>query len=541
MTNREAIEVFFSRSVEKTFNDSILDDKNYVIPHGSLDTYLDTILSVPYSEYIDYLRNHKNELTFSSLNISQFSSFSACEIEMCNVLIWNGNPGLTNLEIGKLFPDYVQKHNDTAYLKFGENQIKTAAQLGLAFEYYGLWFLSCIGYVYPHISDERKARILARLILRDSFYANIVLSLTEGDVDLLTYMESELSPKTSARRYSNVVTIVKICIAECQREGIVIGAIKETKKLIPTNISAGEYKIVAGKTILFECQANKELFETGFIIPESKHDLWKRYLGVTSSQLDELRYINLIIDKKPFKALIGGSLDSNGKPVMQVYYEDTPAIAYLIETFNVSYSYIKQSLEVPLDKSESITVYAANRNDTLYVSTNTVGKRIEESIMPTAYQNLKDLDYYKGCFRDIAVSRDNKKYTIGKLCMILALAEYVQWLDEYNDELSNKLPILGTWEGNFLKIFSQYFSAKRTSTLFSSPFLMMNEEPFWQIVKEDGKPYIVAYGERAIKSFSNIQETFDSVIIDNELLSFLKSKDTCSELCEYVQKLLKKL
>lgn len=545
MTNREAIEVFFSRSVEKTFNDSILDDKNYVIPPGALDNYIATILSVPYGEYIDYLKERREDLKFTSQNISQFSSFSACEIDMCNALLWNGNQGLTFVEIGKLFPDYVKQHNTTAYNKFGENQVKTAAQLGLAFEYYDLWFLSCLGYIYPSIPDEKKDPILARMILRDPLYANIVISLTEGDVDLLKFMESELSPKTSARRYSNVVTIANIAIAECHREGISIGAIMETKKQIPTHITAEEYKIVAGKTILLDLPVNRKLFEDGFVVPSSKHDLWKKYFEITSSQPNALKYINLLVDKKPFKALLSCSIDADGNQMMQVYYEDTPVVSYLAESLHVSYDYLQlhtgNDVDIPSELSESIAVYAANRNDTIYIVTNTVAKQKEESEPTTIYQGVKDLDYYKGCFRDISISRDNKKVIIGKLCMILALAEYVRWLDETYDELSNHLPILGTWEGNYIRLFSQYHSAKRTSTLFSSPFFLLNDEPFWQVVKEDGTLFSASDGDHAMMTFLNIQESYSNVIVDQELLDFLIGRETSVELCDYVRNLLNKI
>ena len=39
MTHQESIDYFFSYAVEKTYNDAILSDKNYVIPYGELEYY----------------------------------------------------------------------------------------------------------------------------------------------------------------------------------------------------------------------------------------------------------------------------------------------------------------------------------------------------------------------------------------------------------------------------------------------------------------------------------------------------------------------
>ena len=212
MVNKEVIELFFSSSLEKMYNEYILDDKNYVVPKGALDHYINTILSVPYLEFINYIKEHSTSTKISSKNITQCSNFEACEIEMCNALLRDGNRGLGYAEIGKLFPNYVNTGNQVSFQKFGENQIKTAAQLGLVFEYYDSWYLSCLGYIYPDLTEDIKHSLLARTLLRDALYAKITADLTEGDVCLLSYMTSIPSSTTKQRRYGNVAILENICI-----------------------------------------------------------------------------------------------------------------------------------------------------------------------------------------------------------------------------------------------------------------------------------------------------------------------------------------
>ena len=123
--------------------------------------------------------------------------------------------------------------------------------------------------------------------------------------------------------------------------------------------------------------------------------------------------------------------------------------------------------------------------------------------------------------------------------MLLSLIDYIKWLKSFSDELTPELPILGGWEGMFINIFKQYYNVKRTSTLFSSPFILLNVEPFWEIIFAEESTSSVD-GERAMMTFVNIQNTFDGVKIDQELFDLLLSPSESAKLAEYLRKLLKK-
>ena len=53
ISNREYIELFITRSLEKSVDDLMLSDKNFLIPKNKIHEYVENVLSIPYIEYID--------------------------------------------------------------------------------------------------------------------------------------------------------------------------------------------------------------------------------------------------------------------------------------------------------------------------------------------------------------------------------------------------------------------------------------------------------------------------------------------------------
>lgn len=225
MDNREYIELFYERIYEKDVNNKILDDKNYIVPRQQLLDYINKLIEIPYIGFLNYIKEHSQAITYDKSDITQCSSFSACEIEMCNALLWGNNPGYQFIDIGKLFPTYVKTRNDGAYRKYGENQVKTASQLGITFEYYNYWYLSCLGYIYPELNQQQKDSLLARTISRNPLYQKILADLLDKDIDLADYL-SILSSVTQKRRLGSVITLLNFCLKECHKDGIAIHSIK---------------------------------------------------------------------------------------------------------------------------------------------------------------------------------------------------------------------------------------------------------------------------------------------------------------------------
>ena len=215
-SNRDIIDKFMTRSYEKKIDEQLLSDKNYIVPL-KIHNYIDRILSIPYIEFINY--NNDQQDVINGTQLTQCSSFAACSSEMCRVLKSLGNPGLRFVEIGQLFPQYVRVNNESAYRKYGENQIKTSAQLGLTFEYYGYWYLSCVGYIYNDLNELQQKSLLARTILRIPLYHEILKRIIKEIVNITEYMQS-LSDTTKGRRSGSIMKMINICLEECKRNGL---------------------------------------------------------------------------------------------------------------------------------------------------------------------------------------------------------------------------------------------------------------------------------------------------------------------------------
>lgn len=214
---KEYITRFMTRSFEKSVDYYMLADKNYVVPRQKVHDYITSVVSIPYSELIDYIKDNKG--IFEDDQLTQSSNFAACSTEMCAAIEAKGNPGMRFVEIGQLFPQYIKQQNETAFRKYGENQVKTSAQLGLTFEYYEYWYLTCLGYVYNELNHQQQEALLARTILRVPLYQDMMLKLLKGDVFLTDYMKM-MAPSTQGRRSGSITRLLGLCLNECRREGI---------------------------------------------------------------------------------------------------------------------------------------------------------------------------------------------------------------------------------------------------------------------------------------------------------------------------------
>lgn len=219
MDSGELIELFYNRTYEKYVNKQILDDKNFIVPRQQLTNYVHELIEIPYIEYIEHLKKQNERIIVKGADATYFSSFTTCEIDMCNALIWTNNPGCTFVEIGRLFPDNVSSRNDSAYRLYGEKHIKAATQLGLTFEYYDYWYLSCIGYIYPDLKEDERLQLLARTITRNNLYQQMLLDIMDHDVYPELYL-TMFSGNNLKSRIKNTITFFDICLKECELNNI---------------------------------------------------------------------------------------------------------------------------------------------------------------------------------------------------------------------------------------------------------------------------------------------------------------------------------
>lgn len=220
MSNQRDIESFFYRSLENQVNEKMLDDFSYNIPLPLLRNYIQKIINIPYEEFLYFIISWDYP-PITTEDMTQSSSFSASEIEMCDILYDNDNPGYSFEEIGRLFPQYCKTQTEYALRKYGENQAKTSKQLGLVFPYYSSWYLSCFGYIYRELDENGRTAFIARSILRDPFYGTIIRDLLAHDITINNYLKG-LSPSTIHRRSPGILRILKYAINASKKEGIVL-------------------------------------------------------------------------------------------------------------------------------------------------------------------------------------------------------------------------------------------------------------------------------------------------------------------------------
>lgn len=214
MDSSELIELFYNRTYEKFVNKQILDDKNYIVPRQQLTNYVRELVNIPFIDFLEYIKQNVIERRIEASDITQFDSFFAGEIEMCNALIWANNPGCQYIDIGRFFPNNTFGKSDGALRKYGEKHIKAATQLGLTFEYYNFWYLSCLGYIYPDLDEITRKRLLARTISRNYLYQQMLIDILKHDIDPVSYLG------VLRRKVNNVCRFLNICLEECKKQGI---------------------------------------------------------------------------------------------------------------------------------------------------------------------------------------------------------------------------------------------------------------------------------------------------------------------------------
>lgn len=214
-----SIEDFFSMTFELE-STNILLDKTAFFSASMMEDYVYQLMSYSLNDYLEYLKIHPNQKEITSRNITQLSNIDDCTVNMCRIMAENENKGLTLTDIAtKLHSDDTYKDNAVALTKYGENQVKTACQMGLAIFRDDLWYLSGVGKIICNLPENVQTKYFAINLLRDPFYSKIVLSLIEKDTNLRDFMEI-LSESTQKRKSSSCEKVLAFFIKQCQVENI---------------------------------------------------------------------------------------------------------------------------------------------------------------------------------------------------------------------------------------------------------------------------------------------------------------------------------
>ena len=235
----ELIEDFFDKSYEGAINEALFD-YDYSFPKEEVEDYVLKLMATPYSLFIDYVASRYCAKSIIPSEIPQISNYEAATLGVCNVLSDHNDPGMDCTQIGMcLFTDGKER-KDSAYFKFGENQVKGAAFHGLTQCCGNKWFLTCLGRCYPDMDDEMRQYLAARTLLRNPFFHIVIAEASKHDVNIRAFMPG-LSESTQKRRSSSCLHFLDVIIRQCEIENVTIHKIfyesNEIKIVIKNDVS----------------------------------------------------------------------------------------------------------------------------------------------------------------------------------------------------------------------------------------------------------------------------------------------------------------
>lgn len=204
----EIVNEFFSRQYEDKINKDIL---YYSFPHDDVERYVNSVINESVSCYLVYMKNLKTKDIIKPEDVFQFSKLEDATINFCKKVRALNNPGVTCIEIGKILQDDGKKRKDGAYIKYGENHVKFAKELGLAFELCNTYYLSGIGYIYSELPNESRQDLLIRLILRSTLIKRLYQASQNGNIELRQFLYM-LADSTYVRRRSNIKKVLEYLV-----------------------------------------------------------------------------------------------------------------------------------------------------------------------------------------------------------------------------------------------------------------------------------------------------------------------------------------
>lgn len=207
----KSLKSFFKFEYEEKTKDAILAG-NFAAIEASTDAYLNELINIPLSCFVDYIVQNCKREPIMAADVFQFSDIQDATTNICRAVCAQGNTGLCFLDIGQMLLNDSTARSHTAFNKYGENHIKTAEALGLAFrtgkrQYY----LSSTGLCFCKLPNDFRNKLLTRLVLRNKLIAQLVLAATNGPFDLEAFLY-DLSKSTYLRRRTNIKYIISMLL-----------------------------------------------------------------------------------------------------------------------------------------------------------------------------------------------------------------------------------------------------------------------------------------------------------------------------------------
>ncbi len=164
------------------------------------------LLEVDCQDIIQILKKYGISFDISHGDVPQFSNLEDCVYKVPLLSKDCGIDGITYNEMGYMLRT---KHGEEgADTKYGENQSKTAAQMGLCAIVCSRIYASCLGVAFGNLDKEEQRNLIPKLVLFIPYILNLYASNAKY-FDVLNSV-SFLSESTQKRRLTNIWSLIKI-------------------------------------------------------------------------------------------------------------------------------------------------------------------------------------------------------------------------------------------------------------------------------------------------------------------------------------------
>lgn len=207
----KSLKSFFKFEYEEKTKDAILAG-NFAAIEAPTDAHLNELINIPLSCFVDYIVQNCKREPIMAADVFQFSDIQDATTNICRAICSQGNTGLCFQDIGQILLNDSTARSQTAFNKYGENHIKTAEALGLAFRTgKRQFYLSSTGLCFCKLSNDLRNKLLTRLVLRNKLIAQLVLAAANGPFDLEAFLY-DLSKSTYLRRRTNIKYIISMLL-----------------------------------------------------------------------------------------------------------------------------------------------------------------------------------------------------------------------------------------------------------------------------------------------------------------------------------------
>ncbi len=173
---------------------------------------IETLKKHSVEQIVDVIKIGHQPFDIHTSDIAQFSDLMACVLKTPYLIIASKLKDISYRQMGYLLLQSPKK--EMAYIKYGENQAKTAAQIGLCSVDKGKINISYMGIVFTKLTKREQQELTPKLLL----YIPIIQNYFAANKDhaLIQKYLNQLSVSTQVRRMRSINTLIAKIEQSCK-------------------------------------------------------------------------------------------------------------------------------------------------------------------------------------------------------------------------------------------------------------------------------------------------------------------------------------